>query len=797
MITNSALNVLSLEDSVADFEILCFQLINSGYTLNIERVETEKEFFDSISKNKYDIILSDFNLRGFDGFGALRLCNEICPDIPFICVSGSIGEETAIELLKLGAVDYVLKDKPERLPFSIKRALEEVKGREAHRKAENERRKLFWAVEQSPNSIIITNTEGFIEYANPNTFKLTGYAKEELIGQNPRIFSSGEKPREEYSNMWDTIKAGKDWTGEFHNKKKNGELYWESATIAPILEEKGAISNFLAIKEDITERKKAEQIQRVIFNISNAASTTDSLEQLIILIRKELGTIIDTSNFILALYDAKSDSISLPFYIDQYDKFTTLPVEGSATGYVIKTQKSLLANLDKIHELEDTGLIGRYGAECLIWLGVPIMIEGKVIGVMALQSYTDANAYNKSDQEMMEFIVDQIGMTIHRKNIEQDLISAKEKAEESDRLKSAFLANMSHEIRTPMNGILGFAELLKDPELSGETQEEYLKIIEKSGARMLNIINDIVDISKIESGQMNVSLSDTNLNKLLDDLFTFFKPETDKKKLQFSLVKSLSDVQSLIKTDSDKLYAILTNLIKNSIKYTSAGKVEFGYHAKGQHIEFFVKDTGIGIPVNRQEAIFERFIQADIVDKMARQGAGLGLAISKAYVEMLGGRIWVHSQVDNGSAFFFAIPSAPTDSISPTANLKISDKTLSKQVHVLVVEDDEDSMMYLKTILELENAQVYEATDGIQAIEQVKKHPEIELVLMDLKLPEMDGFEATQQIKLFRPELPVIAQSAYSFAEDHEKARNAGCDDYISKPIKRKDLLLVLQRLNQ
>lgn len=235
-----------------------------------------------------------------------------------------------------------------------------------------------------------------------------------------------------------------------------------------------------------------------------------------------------------------------------------------------------------------------------------------------------------------------------------------EKAQEADRLKSAFLANMSHEIRTPMNGILGFAELLKEPELTGEEQKEYISIIEKSGARMLNLINDIIDISKIESGLMKVYVRESNVNELIKYVYSFFKPETDKKGIQFSFNNSLPSGEAVIKTDREKLSAILMNMVKNAIKFTDSGSIKLGYIKKNQNenaeLEFFVTDTGIGIPKERHAAIFERFIQADISDIHAYQGAGLGLSISRAFVEMLGGKIGVESEPGKGSSFFFTIP---------------------------------------------------------------------------------------------------------------------------------------------
>ncbi len=245
------------------------------------------------------------------------------------------------------------------------------------------------------------------------------------------------------------------------------------------------------------------------------------------------------------------------------------------------------------------------------------------------------------------------------KTANAELIIARDKAEESDRLKSAFLANMSHEIRTPMNGILGFSELLKEADLSGEQQQEYIRIIEKSGARMLNIINEIVDISRIESGAVQINMKERGINESCDYLYDFFLPEAENKKIDLQFIRSNArDV--MMRTDHEKVCSILTNLIKNAIKYTEKGSIEFGYNVVETDghlsLQFFVRDTGIGIPADRQEAIFERFIQADISDSKAYQGAGLGLTIAKAYVELLGGSIWVESEIGKGSRFFFTLP---------------------------------------------------------------------------------------------------------------------------------------------
>jgi signal transduction histidine kinase len=383
-----------------------------------------------------------------------------------------------------------------------------------------------------------------------------------------------------------------------------------------------------------------------------------------------------------------------------------------------------------------------------------------------------------------------------------ELVIAKDHAEQSDRLKSAFLANMSHEIRTPMNGILGFAELLKEPNLTGEEQQEYIEIIEKSGVRMLNIINDIVDISKIEAGLMEVNLTESNGNEQIEYIYTFFKPEVEGKGMQFSYRHGMLSSESIIKTDREKLYAILTNLIKNAIKYTNKGAIEFGYdyvvemHGRAS-LQFFVKDTGIGIPKDRQGAIFERFIQADISDKHSYQGAGLGLSISKAYVEMLGGRIWVESEEGKGSTFYFTIPynTEPEEKNVVGKVVPAQDEENQiKDLKILIAEDDEASEMLISITFKEFSKEILKARNGFEAVEVCRNNPDTDLILMDIQMPVMNGHEATRQIRQFNKDIVIIAQTAFGLSGDREKAIAAGCNDYIAKPINRAELLALIQK---
>jgi CheY-like chemotaxis protein len=336
-----------------------------------------------------------------------------------------------------------------------------------------------------------------------------------------------------------------------------------------------------------------------------------------------------------------------------------------------------------------------------------------------------------------------------------------------------------------MNGILGFAELLKTPELSGAEQMEYIRIIKKSGERMLNIINDIVDISKIEAGQVKLFVSETRLNEQTEFLYSFFKPEVDRKGIRLTLHNGLPDKEAILNTDREKLYAVLTNLIKNAIKFTSRGSIDFGYVKKGMLLEYYVKDTGFGIPPDRLQAIFERFIQADIADSRAFQGAGLGLSISKAYVEMLGGEIWVESIEDKGSAFYFTIPYIPDSEqkILMTADINNEQDKQMKKLKILIVEDDETSEMLISIAVKALSKEILKVGSAAEAIKTSLANPDIDLILMDVKMPDMDGYEATRQIRRFNKDVYIIAQTAFGLVEEREKALDAGCNDYISKPL--------------
>jgi len=369
---------------------------------------------------------------------------------------------------------------------------------------------------------------------------------------------------------------------------------------------------------------------------------------------------------------------------------------------------------------------------------------------------------------------------------EQQLVKAKEKAEESDRLKTAFLANLSHEIRTPLNGIMGFAELLKDPTLPVEELEKYISIIERGGKRMLNTINDLVNISKIESGLMEICISESNINGQIENILALFKHETEQKGIKIFSNNSLPDCDASIKTDWEKVTTVLINLVKNSLKFTSTGYIEIGYRPKGKDMEFYVKDTGVGIIDEQKELIFERFRQGSESITRKYEGAGLGLSISKAYVEILGGKIWVDSKEGKGSKFYFTIPYNDYEIV-------VNDKKIM-DMKILIVEDEEASDILITLAVKDMAREILHVKTGIEAIEACRNNADIDLVLMDIKLFKMNGYEATRKIRQFNKDVVIIAQTAYGLTGDREKALEAGCDDYISKPLNISQLRGLIQK---
>lgn len=407
-----------------------------------------------------------------------------------------------------------------------------------------------------------------------------------------------------------------------------------------------------------------------------------------------------------------------------------------------------------------------------------ISIGGKDIWYQSTFQYLP-NFDGKEAAQVVSYDITEI------KRYEKELIEAKERAEESDRLKSSFLANMSHEIRTPLNGILGFAQLICEEDVSSEERGKFAEVVKSSGEQLLNIINDIIDISKIEAGKIEVKPINFDANRALDEALGIISSNASAKGLTVFVGSRLGADEKFINTDKGKLLQALNNFLSNAVKFTDSGTIEIGVTRLGDRLRFYCSDTGIGMDKEKIQLIFERFRQIDEGDTRKYGGAGLGLAISKALVEIIGGKVWAESKPGLGSTFFIEIPyvAAEKPDYQPAKlNSKLSSSDLSGKV-ALVVEDETSNFLFLKNLLVKSGIDIIRARNGNEAIEKCANVEKIDFVLMDLKMPEKSGYAAAREIKTMRPTLPIIAQTAYARPEDRRKALDAGCDDYVAKPI--------------
>jgi len=427
------------------------------------------------------------------------------------------------------------------------------------------------------------------------------------------------------------------------------------------------------------------------------------------------------------------------------------------------------------------------------YISVPAFADSLLVGqIIIANKHGD---YNDRDLTIAEKFANLYALAIVRKQLQDDLIASKHRAEESDRLKSAFLANMSHEVRTPLNGIVGFSELLRKPNLEEEKLNTYIDVINSSCSQLLTIIMDIIEISKIESKQVKVHETKFNLNTLIQEVYTHFIEQAREKEIQLIIEPGFENKDAGIISDEHKCRQVLINLIGNALKFTHDGSItlKYSYNIYPGLLQFEIKDTGIGIAVDHQLIIFERFRQVDGSKTRKYGGTGLGLSISSAYIEMLGGKIWLESEIGKGSTFYFTLPYKKEDQIPYEFNFQnLGDDFDWKEKTILIVEDENSIYHYLEEAINLTNANLIRAKNGEEALVYASASQRPHLILMDIKMPVMNGIEATKKIREFDEEIIIIAQSALADQEDIKAAIEAGCNDFIEKPIDRKKLLKIL-----
>lgn len=665
------------------------------------------------------------------------------------------------------------------------------------------------AFETSPDAINISRmSDGLSMYVNKGFTYLTGFTSEETLGKNVEEIKIWKNKKERKSFIKNLKKNGRVENFEAKFLRKDGSIIdgLMSANIIYLKDE----PHIIAITKDISDRKKWEQ--EIIKKSSEYAGLNEEYSAQNLLLKKlnkkltatieqlqesedRFRSFMETATDMMNIVDKNLNIIYANKAFFENLEYTEEEALGMNVQILLDEEsKRKYYTEEKHQELIKNGKIdfevtwiSKYGKRYIGILKIVAIYNSKGEFMGSRGIFHDITQRILTEQKLIE-------ANERLKKEEEKSRKAKKKAEESEKLKSAFLANMSHEIRTPMNGILGFTQLLQKRNLSDAKKNEYLQIISDRGLELLNIINDIIDISKISAKQVEVNLSDLELNSCLDEQYNFFAA----RKESIKIIKNYSYNSFHAQFDKTKLNQILTNLINNAIKFTHTGYVEIGYFLNKiknkDFIQFYVKDTGIGIPKDKQDIIFNRFIQAESGHTKTYGGTGLGLAITKSLVELMKGKIWVESEEGQGATFYFTLPYIKAENKSLNDAIEVKTGFNWSNKNILIAEDDEFNYILLKEIFESNNANIVRAKNGIEAIEKAK-NLSLDIVLMDIKMPDLDGISAANEIKRFKKELPIIIQTAYSVTQEQEIDIINSYEALVNKPINEEQLLLIMNDL--
>ena len=758
MSRKNLLKILFVEDVPSDVDLAVLELRKEKINFEYITVCTRIDLVKALREFNPDLVISDYMMPAFNGLQALKETKEFNAEIPFILYTGSVNEETAVGCIKEGAQDYVIKEHSTRLPFAVKEAIDQVSINKEKRASEllleENEAKLESIFRVAPVGIGLVVNRKLIEL-NDTFCSMIGYSRAELIGKSAEIL---------YPTLEDFNYVGKEkyrqieekGTGsvETRFKCKDGSILNVILSSTP-LDKNDPSKGVTFIVLDISERKRVEdalkkseeQYRRIFENIQDLFYET-SVD----------GTIVEISPSIEVMskgYYSRDDLIGrsiFDFYSDPEEREALI---------------SQLLKKGVVSDFEIT-LKNKDGSR------IPCSISSKI-------------SFDSKGQP--EKIIGSIRDITDRKNISDALRLSKEKAEASDRLKTEFLNNISHEVRTPLNGILGFAEIISLQDLSEEEKQVSLAMLYESSNRLLNTITNYMDISLITSGSLTVNKKDFSPAVILRKIYNNFESFCINKKLELSMQPPRDTDNFIIKSDPEICQKILSHFLDNAVKFTETGKIDFGFIRKGDQAEFFVRDTGIGINLDSFNIIFDRFVKENQGTYKVSEGSGLGLSIAQGMAKAIGGNIRLESELGKGSCFFLTVPvnrEPQTQSILDPE--KGSDKRKNAEA-ILIAEDDNTNYSYINALITREvNAKVLHASNGREAIELFKANRDIKLILMDIKMPEIDGFEATRQIKLIEPDVHIIAITAYAMSGDEERILSAGFDGYLSKPINKKSL---------
>lgn len=632
---------------------------------------------------------------------------------------------------------------------------------------------LSHVVEHSPSLLIVTNTQGRIEYVNRKFSDVTGYSLDEAIGKNPNILKSGKTSQRDYQSMWNTILSGHEWHGEVYNKKKNGEPYWARVSISSIRNRMGKITHFIGIQEDITDLKLSEEKHRILYQTMAQGVVYQDSTGKIIDVNASAERLLGLSNRQMMGVDSMD-----PRWKAIREDGSDYPGEEHPAMVSLRTGKPIKNKLMGVYH--------------------PKLNEFRWIIINAIPLFQDGSALPYKVYTTFSDVTD-------LKRMEEKLTIAKEKAESSTRTKSSFLANMSHEIRTPMNSIIGFIDLVLESDTLSSVNAKLLLTAQKSSKNLLGLINDILDISKLEAGKMDIDLISMNLLNLVDEVVKNFSIKAKSQNILLTVHEFPPDCE-LIVGDKHRIRQILTNLVGNALKFTQQGSVVISVqNLDDKVLQFSVKDTGIGMTPEQVKSVFQLFSQADQSTARKYGGTGLGTSISKQLVELLGGKIWLESKIDRGTTFYFTLPLVKASEKSWT-QAKDEQKGVtaifqndSQNLDILLAEDKDENILLASLRLRQFHHHIQIAKNGFEAVEAFKEK-EFDIILMDINMPKMDGVGATQKIREIeaetgRAKTPIIALTANLMKEDREKYIKEGMDFVIGKPISFDELFHAISRL--
>jgi PAS domain S-box-containing protein len=649
-------------------------------------------------------------------------------------------------------------------------------------------------VDSIPEAIAILSREGKITIINKEFTDLFGYSREEAIGSKLDDIIVPEEYKSDSISI-DSLAAEKHKVvKQTIRQDKSGNKIHVSLIATNMIINNEIVAS-LGIYRDVSLERKSQLIQEILYNISTAALNRIDIKDIYPTIVHELSKIWDTNNFFIALYDKKNDTLSMPFFSDEKDKFENLPARQTITKWVIGVRKSVLLKINDLKDLENSGNIALVGTPCKVWMGVPLKADKEIIGIMALQDYHDEEKFSQEDVNVLEFIANQIAIAIQRRTMIDNVIQASRKAEEAAQSKQQFMSTMSHEIRTPLNEVIGITNLL----LQGnprEDQMDFIKTLRFSGNHLLTLVNDVLDYNKMESGKIVFEQAQFSLNDFLKDILRTYSFRSKSKNLEFDIIKE-NELPSEVIGDSIRLNQILSNLLSNALKFTQKGSIhviikEIERKNKKSRIEFLVRDTGLGIPKDKHDMIFESFTQASPDTTRHYGGTGLGLAICKKLIELQGGKINVESEPDKGSTFRFVLSFGIPEIGSKVETTETAESfTGLEGKRILVAEDNKINFFVVNKFLTGWGVKVTHVENGKLVIEILEKE-DFDLILMDLHMPVMDGIEATRVIrKSDKPRIstiPVVALTAAIMSESQDKIEDLSINDYVLKPFKPHDL---------